>query len=172
MLAELNALVHEARPSGTVDRVLEHPTGTRLLLLAPVELRVGQSAETFFAGLLAAGYVRVRIDGRTQRIDELGTGAKSAEATPLLDRKRKSRIEIVIDRIQVDPTDRSRLAQSVEAAFVAGRRAPPRGAKETAVVGEAAVQELAEHILDYAADVLFRELLLLLFRLLFLLLLL
>ena len=104
----------------TVDRVLEHPTGTRLLLLAPVELRVGQSAEAFFAGLLAAGYVRVRIDGRTQRIDELGTGAKSAEATPLLDRKRKSRIEIVIDRIQVDPADRSRLAQSVEAAFVAG----------------------------------------------------
>jgi excinuclease ABC subunit A len=57
----------------------------------------------------------VRIDGRTVRIDE-----KPADAKPLLDRKRKSRIEIVIDRVTADASGRSRLAQSVEAAFDAG----------------------------------------------------
>jgi excinuclease ABC subunit A len=94
----------------TVERLLEHEPGTRLLLLAPVELRVGQSPEAFFAGLRAAGYARVRIDGSTQQLD----------AKPTLDRKRKNRIEIVVDRVTASPTERSRLAQSVEAAFDAG----------------------------------------------------
>jgi excinuclease ABC subunit A len=94
----------------TVERLLEHDPETRLLLLAPTELRVGQSPESFFAGLKAAGYTRVRIDGRTVRLDE----------SPALDRKRKSRIEIVIDRVTANPAERSRLAQSVEAAFDAG----------------------------------------------------
>jgi len=94
----------------TVERLLEHEPGSRLLLLAPTELRVGQSPEAFFAALRAAGHVRVRIDGRTVRLDE----------KPALDRKRKSRIEIVIDRVVADAGERSRLAQSVEAAFDAG----------------------------------------------------
>ena len=94
----------------TVEKILAHPAGTKLLLLAPVELRVGQTAESLFASLLAAGHVRVRIDGRTVRLDE----------KPTLDRKRKSRIEIVIDRVTADPAARSRLAQSVEAAFDSG----------------------------------------------------
>jgi excinuclease ABC subunit A len=94
----------------TVERLLEHDPGTRLLLLAPVELRVGQSPEAFFAGLRAAGYARVRIDGKTQQLDE----------KPALDRKRKNKIEIVVDRVTAAPTERSRLAQSVETAFDAG----------------------------------------------------
>ncbi|NCX99580.1 MAG: excinuclease ABC subunit A, partial [Planctomycetia bacterium] len=93
-----------------VDRLLAHPAGTRLLLLAPVELRVGQTPEALFAQLQAAGHVRIRIDGRTHRLDE----------KPVLDRKRKSRLEIVIDRVTTSPDERSRLAQSIEAAFDAG----------------------------------------------------
>ena len=94
----------------TVERLFEHPPGTRLLLLAPVELRVGQSPESLFSGLRAAGYARVRIDGTTHPLD----------AVPPLDRKRKNRIEIVVDRVTADRADRSRLAQSVEACFDAG----------------------------------------------------
>ena len=93
-----------------VDRLLAHDPGTRMLLLAPIELRVGQSPEALFAQLKAAGHVRIRIDGRTHRLDE----------TPKLDRKRQSRLEIVIDRVTADPASRSRLAQSIEAAFDAG----------------------------------------------------
>ena len=94
----------------TVARLLAFPADTRLLLLAPTELKVGQTSEAFFAGLRAAGYVRVRIDGVTTHLDD----------KPSLDRKRKSRIEIVIDRVTANPAERSRLAQSVEAAFTAG----------------------------------------------------
>ena len=94
----------------TVDSLLAHPAPTRLLILAPVETRVGQTPEAFFATLRAAGWVRVRIDGHTVNLAD----------APKLDRKRKSRIEIVVDRVTADPAGRSRLAQSVEAAFAAG----------------------------------------------------
>ena len=93
-----------------VDRLLAHPAETRLLLLAPIELRVGQTPEALFAQLQAAGHVRIRIDGRTHRLDE----------KPTLDRKRKSRLEVVIDRVTATAEERSRLAQSIEAAFDAG----------------------------------------------------
>ena len=94
----------------SVDRILDIPEGTRMLLLAPVELKVGQTPESFLAGLKAAGYVRLRIDGTTYRLDD----------DPPLDRKKKHRLEIVIDRITSNPEERSRIAQSVEAAFEAG----------------------------------------------------
>ena len=94
----------------SVDRILDIPEGTRMLLLAPVELKIGQTPESFLAGLKAAGYVRLRIDGTTYRLDE----------DPPLDRKQKNRLELVIDRITSNPEERSRIAQSVEAAFEAG----------------------------------------------------
>ena len=119
----------------TVERLLEYEKGTHLLLLAPVEVRVGQSPEAFFAGLRASGYVRVRIDSRTVRLDE-----KSADERLSLDRKQKSRIEIVIDRVAVHSTDRSRLAQSVEAAFEAGN-GTMLVARAIESVGKTAVEE-------------------------------
>jgi len=97
----------------SVDQIVDGlgalPAGTRLLLLAPVEPRPGQTPDALFASLRAAGHVRVRIDGRTVRLDE----------SPQVDKRRRSRIEIVIDRVTVDAA-RSRLAQSVEAALAAG----------------------------------------------------
>ena len=52
----------------------------------------------------------MRIEGTTQQLDE----------KPTLDRKRKNKIEIVVDRVTANPSERSRLAQSVETAFDAG----------------------------------------------------
>ena len=94
----------------TVSRILEFPKETRLLIMAPTELKIGQTSESFFSSLRASGYVRIRIDGVTTHLDD----------KPTLDRKRKSRIELVIDRITANPKERSRLAQSVEHAFMAG----------------------------------------------------
>jgi soluble lytic murein transglycosylase-like protein len=71
--------------AATVERLLEHGPGARLLLLAPTELKVGQTPESLVAALQAAGHVRVRIDGKTMRLDE----------KPALDRKR-----ITVDALQ------------------------------------------------------------------------
>eukprot|EP00913_Durusdinium_trenchii_P023359 g21937.t1 len=94
-----------------IDRILEFPEGTKLILLAPQEVTVGQKYETFWERLKSQGFLRVRIDGTTFRLDD----------TPEIDRRRKHDVEIVVDRISVAKKSRSRIADSVESAFDAGR---------------------------------------------------
>lgn len=86
------------------------PEGAQVLVMAP--LVKGQKGE--FKDLLAdmqkKGYIRARIDGKISRLDE----------DPGLDRKIKHDIELVIDRVRIRPGERSRLAESVEAALQVG----------------------------------------------------
>src|SRR5690606_20196356 len=46
-----------------VDKILEEPEGTKLFLMAPVEIQVGEAYETLWESLKGSGYLRVRIDG-------------------------------------------------------------------------------------------------------------
>jgi excinuclease ABC subunit A len=94
-----------------VDKLLEEPTGTKLFVMAPVEVQVGEQYETLWESLRGAGYVRVRIDGETHSLDK----------TPTIDRRRKHDVEVVVDRIVVRPDARSRIAGSVENALALGK---------------------------------------------------
>jgi excinuclease ABC subunit A len=94
-----------------VDKLLEEPSGTKLYLMAPVELQVGEQYETLWESLRAAGYVRVRIDGQ----------AHPLEKPPTIDRRRKHAVEVVVDRIVVRHDGRSRIAGSVENALALGK---------------------------------------------------
>ena len=94
-----------------IDRLMEHSAGTRLLVLAPQEVTVGQQYEKLWERLREQGYRRVRINGVTHTLDEV----------PEIDRKRKHAVEIVVDRATVSSTTRSRLAESVELAFDLGK---------------------------------------------------
>ena len=60
----------------------------------------------------ANGYLRVRVDGETHSVDE----------APQIDRRRKHRVEIVVDRVVVKKRTRSRIAESVENAPGTGQR--------------------------------------------------
>ncbi len=93
-----------------LNRILALPEGTRFLILAPV-IR-GQKGEykDLFQDMLKRGFLRARVDGQLVR---LGDDLK-------LDRKIKHHIEIVVDRLQVDPKSRSRLAEAVEQALLLG----------------------------------------------------
>ena len=51
-----------------VDKLLEESTGTKLYVMAPVEVQVGEQYETLWESLRGAGYVRVRIDGETHEL--------------------------------------------------------------------------------------------------------
>jgi excinuclease ABC subunit A len=76
-----------------VDHVLALPDATRVMVLAPLVVgRKGEQAE-LFEELRAQGFVRLRIDGQVHEIDNL----------PKLDRNRKHTIEIVIDRVKIEP---------------------------------------------------------------------
>ena len=93
--------------SQMVDAVLALPEGTRLMVLAPVVRdRKGEFAE-LFAQMQAQGFIRFRVDGRTVDAAEL----------PKLKKTEKHDIDVVIDRIKVQPGLQQRLAESFEAAL-------------------------------------------------------
>jgi len=90
-----------------VDRVLGQPSGTRLLVLAPViRGRKGEYKKLFF-DLRRQGYSRVRVNGAVR---ELGEEIE-------LDKNRKHTIEVVVDRLVVRDNVGSRLADSLETAL-------------------------------------------------------
>lgn len=94
-----------------VDKLLEEKEGTKLYVMAPVEVQVGEQYETLWESLRGAGYVRARIDGETHELDKL----------PTIDRRRKHAVEVVIDRIIVRRDQRSRIAGSIENALALGK---------------------------------------------------
>jgi excinuclease ABC subunit A len=94
-----------------VDKLLEEKEGTKLYVMAPVEVQVGEQYETLWESLRGAGYIRVRIDGETHELDAL----------PTIDRRRKHAVEVVIDRIIVRREQRSRIAGSIENALALGK---------------------------------------------------
>ncbi len=94
-----------------VDKLLEEPSGTKLFIMAPVEVQAGEQYETLWESLRGAGYIRVRIDGETHSLDQ----------TPTIDRRRKHDVQVVVDRVIVRPDARSRIAGSVENALALGK---------------------------------------------------
>src|SRR5487761_2246297 len=93
--------------SQMVDAVLALPEATRLMVLAPVVRdRKGEFTE-LFADMQSQGYVRIRVDGV----------AFVAAAVPKLKKAEKHDIDVVIDRIKVQPGLQQRLAESFEAAL-------------------------------------------------------
>ena len=98
----------------TTDEVIEKILGlkaaSKILILAPQEVRVGDSYDKLWERLLGQGFLRVRVNGTTSRLEDV----------PELDRRRKHQVEIVIDRVTVSRRSRSRIADSVEAALARG----------------------------------------------------
>ena len=90
-----------------VDAVLAMPEGSKLMLLAPVVRdRKGEHLHVF-EQMRAAGFIRVRVDGIVVDLDDV----------PALDKKRKHRIDVVIDRFKVREDLKLRLAESFETAL-------------------------------------------------------
>jgi excinuclease ABC subunit A len=93
--------------SQMVDRVMALPEGTRLFLLAPVVRGRKGEYRKELTEWQRVGFTRVRIDGQYYEIDE----------APVLDKKYKHDIEVVVDRIVVREGIQSRLADSFETAL-------------------------------------------------------
>ena len=94
-----------------IAKIMALPSGTKLYLMAPLEIRVGERYETLWEETRTSGYVRIRVDGQTYSVDQ----------PPQIDRRRKHDVEVVIDRVTVRTDARSRIAGSVENALALGR---------------------------------------------------
>ena len=93
--------------SQMADRILALPEGTRLYLLAPIVRGRKGEYKKELAELQKKGFQRAKVDGKFHDIG----------ATPVLDKKLKHDIEIVVDRIVVKADIGNRLPDSIETAL-------------------------------------------------------
>ena len=90
--------------SEMVDRVMELPKQSRLLLLAPIIKERKGEHKQLIQDLRRQGYIRARINGVVYDLDQV----------PSLDKNLNHSIEIVVDRIVTDSGIEQRLAESFE----------------------------------------------------------
>jgi len=95
-----------------VDRALAEPTGSRAMVIAPVMVARPALLREEIPRLQQRGYQRVRIGGRVRALDE----------PDLIDSKAgEESLDVVVDRLVLEPSQRSRLADSLELAFREGK---------------------------------------------------
>src|SRR5579863_60495 len=93
--------------SQMVDRVIALPQRTRLYLIAPViRGRKGEYRKEI-ADFMKRGFQRLKIDGQFYEIAD----------APVLDKKLKHDIDVVVDRIAVRPDIEARVSESFETAL-------------------------------------------------------
>jgi len=108
---------HDGTPISTqtadqiVEKILALPEGTKLYVLAPLERKGQEKYDALFDEVRRAGFVRMRVDGRSYGIDE----------PPAIDHRRRHSVEVVVDRNVVRPGTRTRIAEAVEQALELGR---------------------------------------------------
>src|SRR5205085_6400238 len=94
-----------------IEKILSLPDGARLYLLAPVERRGQEKYDALWEEIRRTGFVRMRVDGKSYSVTD----------PPIIDHRRKHKIEVVVDRVIVRKGQRGRLADSVEAGLELGR---------------------------------------------------
>ena len=98
--------------SQMVDKILELPIGTKIILAAPIARGRKGEFKKEFECLLKQGYQRVKVDGEIYDLEDV----------PSLEKNIKHDIEVVIDRLVVKEASEmaERVAQSVETALKIG----------------------------------------------------
>jgi len=92
---------------GIIDQIEKSSKDKKLLILAPIVIDKKGAFEHITERYLRAGFARVRVDGVVYALDEF----------PELDKAKRHRIEIVVDRLVNNDESRNRLVQSVEQAL-------------------------------------------------------
>lgn len=94
------------------DSILKDFTGQKILILSPIVQRKKGTYEKLFEQIKKDGYSRIRLDGEILSLDE---------EFPTLDRQKWHNIEILVDRIQTEKSERSRLFEAIQTAIKASK---------------------------------------------------
>ena len=86
------------------NKVLELEKGTKIEIMAPLVRGEKGAHKELLQDLKDKGYVRVRINGEIYHLDE----------EIKLEKNKKDTIEVIIDRVVIDDTERSRIFESIE----------------------------------------------------------
>jgi excinuclease ABC subunit A len=93
-----------------VDRILEFENGRKFMILAPVvQARKGEFID-LLRSLQTQGFARAKVDGEIYDLSEV----------PKLKKQEKHSIDLIIDRLTVQTTARTRINDSVETALKLG----------------------------------------------------
>jgi excinuclease ABC subunit A len=103
--------IHAQSIEQITDRVMALPTGSRILILAPVQFTSGGAVKSL-GELARQGFTRVMIDG-----DNYELGGEISHAL-----QHASRVDVVIDRLVLRQGIDKRLADSLEVAARAGQQ--------------------------------------------------
>ncbi len=94
-----------------VERVAALPANTRAMLLAPLDVSMGNAFGSLLQAVRRAGFVRMRVDGEVHGLETL------AAHPP----EQYSRAEAVVDRVVIKEGVESRLRESVQLALKEGQ---------------------------------------------------
>lgn len=102
--------IQKQTPQQIVDAILSLPVDSRIMIMAPlVRGRKGEYRDVL-KEIRREGFIRVRIDGKILEVDRPIT----------LDKNKKHNIEVIIDRLIVNPSIKERLSESVDLALRMG----------------------------------------------------
>jgi excinuclease ABC subunit A len=108
---QCNKVIERQTPEQITNHILEKLKGEKIQILAPV-IRGRKGEHRFvFEDAKKNGFAKVRVNGRIYDL---------AENNINLDKKKKHNIEIVIDRLTAEPSNRKRITESVETALKFG----------------------------------------------------
>ena len=94
------------------DSILKDFSGQNILVLSPIIRRKKGTYEKLFEQARKDGYSRIRINSNVHSLDE---------DIPPLDRQKWHNIEIVVDRIAAEKSERSRLFEAIQTAIKASK---------------------------------------------------
>jgi excinuclease ABC subunit A len=87
-----------------VEQILQLPNRTKIMVLAPIVKSKKGTHKFVFDGLKKAGYQRVRVNKKIYDVDDDFS----------LDKNKKHNIDVVIDRLIIDPENKKRISESIE----------------------------------------------------------
>lgn len=101
--------VHKRTPQAIIDEIMKL-NRRRVYICAPIAKQKKGEFAHIPDQYMSRGYARARVDGVVYALDEW----------PDIDKKLKHDVELVVDRLMIDPDEVSRISQSVEQALIIG----------------------------------------------------
>ncbi len=95
-----------------VDKILSLPKGSKIMLLAPFIKDQKGEHRLILERIKKSGFARVRVDGTVMDLNE----AFSLK----LDKQKKHTIDVIVDRLVVEKTEKGRITESLEKALDLG----------------------------------------------------
>lgn len=101
---ETKEIIQAISKDHVVDRITHYPLGEKILLLAPLTIRKSETFESITTRLKRQGYLRVYLNGELYSLD----------APIPYDRRKKTKLFLVVDRLKVEPSAKARIFEAVE----------------------------------------------------------